>query len=290
MRRWIAAVALAGAAMVLMTGCSTLPSGVDGNLTNNWADFPEPKGWTPEPNNCQAGAFNETVYLSAYAPVACTTTHRTETIAVGQFSSSVSKLPARADANFLTAYKDCDTKATSFLGGHWQDGKLWLGVSLPSSDAWAGGARWYRCEVVQLDEMWGDAVTRSATLKDGLKNDPTVTIGCQKYASKVGFTPIACTTKHNAEFVGSYFGVTSYSKLKDNTAMASACRGIIAKYVGIKNSSDMKYRVGVVWDYPTTDDWNAGDHGLRCWAWFGTETKTKSIKGVGSKGLPIHYA
>lgn len=290
MRRWIAAVAVAGAAALLMSGCTSLPKGIDANIADEWADAKEPTGWTPVADKCQAAAFTETVYLSSYQPISCTDQHKSETIHVGTFDSAVRNHPGRNDAEVRTAYADCDAKATAFLGGRWQDGKLWLGVSLPSAEAWTGGARWYRCEVVQLDEMWGDAVGRASSLRDALKTDESVRFGCQSYKSGTGFTPVACTAKHNSEFVGNYFGVTSYAKLKNKEAMAAGCRGVIAKYVGLKNDSTMKYRTGAVWDYPSETDWNAGDHGVRCWLWLSKKTVTKSLKGAGSKGLPINYA
>lgn len=288
MRRWIAAVALAGATALLATGCTSLPAGVDANLSDDWQDPPAPKGWSPAANECQSSAFTETLYLTSYAPISCTQQHRTETVHVGTFDSTVSGYPARGSAEFRAAYAACEAETTEFLGGHWQDGKLWIGVTLPSADAWTGGSRWYKCEVVQLDEMWGDAVGRSTSLKGALTSDATVRYGCQSYKSGSGFSTVACGSKHNAEFVGNYFGVTAYSKLKNDDAMAAACRGVIAKYVGLANDGNMKYRTGVIWDYPSESEWNAGDHGVRCWLWLSKKTVSRSLKGTGNSGLPIN--
>ncbi|MBB5870755.1 hypothetical protein F4553_004134 [Allocatelliglobosispora scoriae] len=286
MRRWIAAVAMAGAAAILMSGCTSLPQGVDAAIADEWTDIKPPTGWSPEPGNCQAAAFTETIYRSNYLPIACTDEHKTEVVHVGTFPESVRNVPSRGGPELLAALAECDAKSTAFLGGHWQDGKLWIGVSMPSSEAWISGTRWFRCEVVQLDDLYGDAVSRKSSLKDALKTDASVKIGCQNYKSGAGFTPIACTSKHNAEYAGSYFGAKSYAALKNKQAMWDACYKIIAKWANV-SASTVKYRTGIVTSYPSQAEWNEGDHAVRCWLWLDRKTVTKSMKGAGSKGLPM---
>ena len=269
-----------------MSGCASLPQGVDASIADEWTDIKPPVGWTPEAGNCQAAAFTETIYRSNYLPIACTEEHKTEIIHVGAFDEAARNIPDRSSPELLKAFTECDAKATAFLGGHWQDGKLWIGVSTPSSEAWVSGVRWFRCEVVQLDDLYGDAVGRKSSLKDALKTDASVRIGCQNYKSGSGFTPVACTTRHNAEYAGSYFGVKTYAGLKNDEAMFKACYTVIAKYVGVSVST-VRYRTGIATTYPSQAEWNEGDHAVRCWLWLDKKMVTKSMKGVGSKGLPM---
>ncbi|NUO61821.1 MAG: septum formation family protein [Hamadaea sp.] len=287
MRRWIATVALAGAVVLGLTGCG-LPDGVDGNLTDQWAALPAPEGFTPEAGTCHL-AYATTAYRRSYFPMKCDVAHMTETVYVGT-TDVLSAPPKAGTADYVKLLQTCETKVNEFVGGDWHDGLLWFGLTLPGVEAWAGGAHWYRCELVTLDQVFGEEGQHTGSLKGELtKPGSPIRLGCFSYASGRSIAPVACTKKHNAEYVGTV-AVASYAAAKDRTKMIKACHQRIAAYVGMKYSSDMKYRTGVFWDSLTQTEFANGDHRVRCYAWFSPDTKTKSIKGAGAKALPIHYA
>jgi hypothetical protein len=287
MRRWIAAVALTGAVALGLTGCG-LPDGVDGKLADDWAPISAPEGFTPEAGTCHT-SFDETGYLSSYHPVDCGTPHKTETVFVGSLDA-VPVVPAVGSGSYQQAYKVCDGKTSEFLGANWHDGRVWFGMTFPSGPAWKGGVHWFRCEVVELEEIFGDEVTRTGSLKGELaRAGSAIRLGCFNYSSGDNIVPVVCTKKHNAEYAGSIV-IGSYAAAKNRNTMITQCRKQIAVYVGMRYTSDMRYRVGVFWDPMTASEFKVGDRRVRCYAWFSPDTKTKSIKGAGASALPINYA
>jgi Septum formation len=287
MRRFIAAVALAGAAVLGLAGCG-LPNGVDGNLTNQWAAPPAPEGFTPRAGTCHS-AYNETSYRTSYQPIDCGQSHLTETVDVGT-ADGLSAPPKRGTPDYLKLVQGCEAKVNAFLGADWHDGKIWFGLSFPSSEAWSGGAHWYRCELGVLEEVYGEETYQTGSLHGELtKPASPVRLGCFSYKSGGDITPVACTQKHNSEYVGAV-AMPSFAAVKDKNKVITACRQRVAAYVGMKYTSDMKYRTGLFWDPMTEQEYAEGDHKVRCYAWFDPDTKTKSIKGGGAKALPIHYA
>lgn len=289
--RGIVGVALAAATLLAASACSKLPQGADGNLTNQWTGLPEPTSWEPVAESCHKD-FQETSYRNAYVPLECDEAHFYETVTVGTFTGSAtegSAPPVAGSVELRAAYADCDKKTTSFLGKEWRTGMVWIGVSVPSRAGWGGGARWYRCEVAALDDRYGDPVSRRTSLADEFTKASDLLLGCYSY--KDSLVSIACGSAHNAEFAGIYqTGDTAFAQLsKLDDKMASECRKIIAGYVKVPNDANMKYRTGVVWNWPSQADWDAGDHGVRCHLWFSKKTVAKSLKGAGNAGMPIQY-
>lgn len=292
--RTVAGVALVAATLLATSACGVkLPAGADGDLVNQWAAMPAPESWRPVEAKCAAD-FREVSYRSSYRPVECDQSHSYETVAVGDFTGAAAAAaapPAEGSADMRSAWAACDKKVTAHLGGDWRGGAVWFGVSVPSAAGWSGGARWYRCELTALDGQYGDPVTRTATLQGEFAKASALKYGCYQYNRK-DLAPIACTKGHNAEFVGVWnAGNTAYAKLNgQKDKIAKACRGVIAKFVKVPNDGNMNYRTGVVWNWPSKADWEAGDHAVRCHLWLDKKKVTRSLKGAGTKGLPINYA
>ncbi|NUR72021.1 MAG: septum formation family protein [Hamadaea sp.] len=287
MRRWITAVVLAGATVLGLAGCG-LPAGVDGNLTNQWAAMPAAEGFTPSAGTCHL-SYATTAYRQSYQPQSCDDAHMTETVYVGT-ADGLAEPPKSGTADYGKLIQSCEAKVNEFVGGDWHDGRLWFGLTFPGLQTWQGGAHWYRCELLTLDQVLGEETQHTGSLKGELaKPGSTVRLGCFSYTSGKAVTPVACTKKHNAEYVGSV-AMPSFAAVKDRAKVIKVCQQRIAAYVGMKYSSDLKYRTGLFWDPMTESEYAAGDHKIRCFAWFSPDTKTKSIKGAGAKALPIHYA
>lgn len=295
MRRWWTAVAVGAVAVLALAGCGA-PGGADGNLTDDWPGFGPAKGFVPENGACHT-IVQDVGYLSGYNPVGCTEPHRAETLYVGTLTGADAGrgTPPRAGSNGMrTARAECDRQVSKAVGADWRSGRVMVSVVFPSALAWTGGARWFRCdaaEVASLDDI--SVIAREASLKNALKPGSPLAHGC--FNPKLSkddieeMRPVACTAKHHAEFVGIYqapdityaeFGRTSLRAHK-------ACRGLIAKYVKVPNNSDMQYRAGTIIYHPYEQEWKDGNRGVQCFLWLDDRTLTRSLKGAGTKGLPI---
>jgi hypothetical protein len=293
MSRAIGLVVAAGVLLVT-AGCAQLPPGADGDLGNGWPAVAAPVGWVPEAGTCHR-TFAVYVTRTGYEPVACNLGHAYETVHVGTFTGAAaerSSPPVAGSTELAAAWAECDKKISEYVGGEWRTGKLWIGVTVPSGGAWGGDARWFRCEVAALGKFGGDEVTRQQSLKGALAAEPALKLGCYQYdgtAKTSAEKP--CTEAHNAEFVGIYTLDVNYAQASDlDEQIGNACWGLAATFAGMPGDKDIKYRTGVMWDFPGKADWEAGDHGVRCHLWLSKKTVTRSLAGAGNGGLPINYA
>ncbi|GGK12132.1 hypothetical protein GCM10010124_00860 [Pilimelia terevasa] len=290
-----AAVAL----LLALAGCgSGLPAGVDGTLVDDWPALPTLTTFTPKAGTCHA-SFADSGPRDSYAPVPCTRPHRTETVQVGTFTGDAAGTaapPTRSSPAHAAAYAVCDQAARAYLGRDFRYGRLWLGVTVPSSPAWAGGARWYRCELGQVAnvEDFGELVDRSESLEGALESPSPLDLTCyQVTATAAGaisrMAPMGCTAKHNSEFVGVFAAPASlaYPKSGDDwEKLHTRCRAVVAAYAKVPNDANLRYRTGTVAVPNTEDDWTSGNRGVRCYLYVNAGSFTRSLRGVGVKGLP----
>ncbi|PWU48574.1 hypothetical protein DLE60_22335 [Micromonospora globispora] len=295
MRRWWTAIAVGAVAVLALAGCGA-PGGADGNLTDDWPGFGPAKGFVPANGACHT-TVQEVGYLTGYSPVDCTASHRAETLHVGTLTGTDAdrSAPPRAGSNGMrTAHAECDRQVSKAVGADWRSGRLMLTVIFPSTTAWTGGARWFRCDVSEVASLDDNSVIpRSASLKNALAAGSPLTLGC--FNPKLSkddieeMRPVACTAKHHAEFVGIYQAPDiTYAEFQRTPLRAhKACRGLIAKYVKVPNNSDMQYRAGTIIYHPYEQEWKDGNRGVQCFLWLDDRTLTRSLKGAGTKGLPI---
>lgn len=286
--RGVVGATLAAITLLAVSACSSVPG-----ITSQWSAMTEPRGWEPKAGACFTEFFVQ-AHRATYKPIECTTEHRYETIAIGQFSGNAASLtspPGAGSPELKAAWADCDAKTTEFLGGEWRNGKIWVGVSTPSSGNWTGGARWYRCEIGARASLYEGTTSRSKTLKGEFAGESALKYGCFQQEEKEEAVEKACTEPHNAEYTGFVKVSYTYDELKDHhEEFFRKCWSNIAQYAGVPDDGNVKYRTGVYIGPPTRADWEAGDTTIRCYMWLGKEKKTRSIKGAGNGGLPIHYA
>jgi hypothetical protein len=204
--RWLAPGVLVVAVLV---GCAN-PAGVDGDLTDDWAALPEPKPFVPASGVCHPSYRPLTeASQGLYFPVDRNAQHGAETVHVGQFTGADAEratMPARGTKPALPAFAECDAKAKEYVGGDWRSGLLRLDLILPSLRAWAGGGRWFRCDLRQLESIGTyDGASRQTPLKDALTDKPKLLLGCfRPVLSKDGRTidgmnAAACTAAYAGE-------------------------------------------------------------------------------------------
>jgi hypothetical protein len=284
--RWKAATVLALA--LLVSGCASLPNGADGKLVNEWPAMAEPAGWTPAAGGCQDD-FQNFLSRNSYKPADCGKLHYYEFIHVGQITGAEADLQTSPDAGTVTyrkAWAECDTKATEYLGGPWRDRKIGVKVSFPSGAAWKGGARWYVCSIAQVSQVSRPPVFTTGPLKAKFA-EPLFEFGCYQVTAAEGkvteYVSTACTSPHNAEFVGAAewavdFAVADAETESDRNKRHSICAKVVHSFVGASVNTG-------TWTWtPSEDDWTSGDDSLRCYLYSGTTSLKRSMKGVGAKG------
>lgn len=296
-RRWLAVTAVGTAAALALAGCFK-PEGVDGDLTNNWAAIGEPVLFVPEVDTCHTG-FNDVGYLSSYKPVGCDESHEVETLHLGTFTGEHAERetpPPVGSPGYRVAYDECGDKVNEALGADWRAGRLQMAVVLPSNPGWSGGARWFRCDVGEIRSLDDDdLVIRTGSLKGALKGTSKLAYTCFKPNISNGFvrgmTGVACTTKHRAEFVGIWTAPeTTYKQFRDNaTGAHDGCRKQVASFVKVPNDGNLRYRTGTITYRPSEEEWKLGERGVQCFLWISSRELTRSLKGAGTKGLPINY-
>ncbi len=298
--RLLVAAALT-ATLTTAAGCG-MPGGVDGDLTNGWAAMAPATGFEPSAGACHGANFNTVGARATYEEIDCKLAHRTETVYVGSYdppAADADEPPAEGSAGAKAAYQVCDEKATTYLGGQWRTARIWIGVTHPTTAAWAGGARWFRCEALEISDVEDDGalVQRVGTLQSALADgNSDLLLGCYAVAQDssgaiAGMPGVACTAKHNAEFAGVWFA-KDLSYPRNDAAWEkfhAGCRGLIASYVGVPNDKDLQYRTGAISLPGNEDVWALGDFGVRCYLWLDGAELLSSLKGRGAKSLPIQY-
>jgi hypothetical protein len=300
MSKWIRSAALAGAAAGLLAACGGgEPAGVDGNLTDGWGAFNEPVSFVPEAEVCHQEAYQPTTPMSGYRPVECDQPHLVETVHVGTFTGEAAQLdapPAPDSGHHRAAYAECEQRAEDYLGAGFRAGRLWLGVALPATTGWDGGARWYRCELMEVESVYGDAVERNASLAGALAEaDSNLRLRCYQVAVDDGavseMNPVRCDESHEAEFVGTWRAEgNDYPDPADGEAeerVYDGCRERVARYVDVPVDGDLIYRTGTIADWMSEQDWAAGDRAFRCYLWLPDAELTRSLAGAGADALPV---
>ena len=294
-------MATLSAVLLSLAACGK-PGGVDGDLTNGWGPMAAATGFEPAGGTCHGANFTEVGARGTYEEIDCTLRHRTETVFVGAYGSPAADAdapPADGSAGARSAYQICSDQTTTYAGGPWRTARLWVGVTHPTAAAWSGGARWFRCEVLELSSVEddGDLVQRSGSLRGVLAaGNSDLLLGCYSVrldsAGAVDTMPaVGCTAKHNGEFAGVWdAGTLAYPA--NNAGWAKfhdGCRKVVAGYVGVPDDQDLQYRTGVISLPAGADVWALGDRQVRCYLWLDGAALTGSLKGKGVPSLPVQY-
>lgn len=295
--RWLIA---AGAACLALTACAGTPAGVDGDFVGDWGSFPEPTGFVPAAQVCHEGPFQPTVPVVEYQPVDCAQPHLLETVHVGTFPKKVAardEPPGPGSGALRAAYRECQEEAAEVLGADFRHGRLWLGVAVPSEAGWEGGARWFRCDLQETAEVYGEPVSREGSLTGALGDarDPDLALGCFTVDVDDGdvqeMKQVPCDQTHQAEFVGVYhFSSDEYPEISDSQTeglVHDGCREQVAEYVDVPVDNNLVFRTGTIVDWMSEQDWQAGDRGFRCYLWLPDRDLTESLAGGGTEALPI---
>ena len=282
------AVGLGGLAIALLAGCGA-PPGTDGSITDDWPAPPAAKSWTPPVGACYR-TFDPLASVELPKTVPCDREHVAETLHVGTFEEREVP-PPEGSPEQRKAYEECHAKAKEFLGDDWRYGRLYLGVAIPTRPAWNGGARWFRCDVSEVNDE-NDYKDRTGSLKDALRGNRPVGYGCSAVTLKddeiTSTVSVECTKPHNAEFAGVFDladGAYQANEKQRQDAAVAGCYTLIAKFVNVPNDDNLQDRIGVIWTEPGTREWGRGNRGVGCDLWVRNNV-SRSMRGAGRGALP----
>ncbi len=205
---------------------------------------------------------------NATASVACSARHTAETFSVGTFPADLSKHDPDDRALGAYVYDRCQSGFQRFIGG---DESLVLRSTMtwawfrPTTEAWAAGAHWFRCDVVGGGEQSKSFITLPTTAKGLLLGKPDDRwLVCVDGPSVSGSVKIPCTSKH------SWRAVTTISVGKDtddypgDRLVEVRTRDFCSRSVAAWLNYPIDYDYGYTWFHEA--EWKAGNRRSICWA------------------------
>ncbi|MFG3700108.1 septum formation family protein [Micromonospora sp. NPDC047620] len=294
MRRWLGVTFSAALVAGVLSGCGT-PPGTDGDLTDDWRPVAEARQFVPQAGECHVIA-EATAYLTSHQPVDCAKPHLVETFHIGTFTGEIAArpIPPRVgSAAMRVAFADCDARAKTFVGGEWRGARLSVQVAPASPPGWAGGSRWYRCDLFEVPAMndgYDGTANRSGSLRGVLKVPNPLAYGCGEEDGWGRMRAVACSKPHRFEYAGIWTAPDGRydDATKDEDAIHAKCRTVIARYAKVPVDGLLRYRTGTTYRFPSEEAWARGDRGVRCWFWSGGRKLTRSIAGGGARALPVN--
>ncbi|AGZ44367.1 septum formation family protein [Actinoplanes friuliensis] len=273
-------------------GCSaTPPPGTDGDLTDDWAALATPAPFRPAAGQCHE-ALATTAPVDDYRPVDCAELHVSETFHVGT-AADADVVPAPGSPGAKAAFRECSDVAADFLGGPWRSARVAVQVVWPTRSGWAGGARWFRCDVTTADLDGQSRTSREGSLAGELAGPSPLHLACFDPTvdgeTVKTMLPVTCAEPHRAEFAGLWKAPdVAYAKLEsDIDRSATGCRSVIARFAALPHNDDLQYRSGWISYNPTRTEWLSGERRVRCFIYFAERTFERSLKNAGPRVLPV---
>lgn len=253
-------------------------------------------GFMPQAGVCHQ-APGDNASGEAYRPVDCTERHEAETFLVSRFAGPDAESdgpPVTGSDAALRAWSSCATATREFLGDDWVVGRLSLRLVLPTTEGWAAAERWYRCDLVEIVALdLYEPSPRANSLKGALSSPSSpLRHGCynatlDEHHELKSLPPASCTGPHRTEFAGIWWADdVPYGEEILGDRMMNGCYGVIARYVGLADDEEVRRRLLPLTLPPTDEDLAAGDTSVLCLLHSDGKRLTRSLAGVGVRGLP----
>lgn len=209
---------------------------------------------------------------SSSAPVSCSRKHDTQTFYVGRLDTVIDGHAVAVDSPTVEAQlaRTCPAKLASYLGGTKQDLQLsrfhvvWFSPTLEQSDQ---GADWFRCDVLAFGRGNSLYPLPTATKVHGAlgRSGALSTYGlCGTAAPGAkGFERVICDLRHSWVAFSTiplsggkaYPGVAAVRDRGDASCKSQA---------RARSNNSLKFQYG--WEWPSRQQWAAGQHYGYCWA------------------------
>jgi hypothetical protein len=287
MTRGFGRVSVMVALIATLGGCTSAVG--DRNIVDDWSPLPSAAAKVPPSGVCYASSitYASQVEGALTNPIACTQSHAVETFHVGQFPAEVTAVPTLGKPDYVRAFGECETKGKEFLGNAWYNGRLYLEITVPVTRQWEGGARWFRCELIEVQNLYTQVVVkRDSSLAGALSGDAGVAQRCGNMVGRTAdngwddLTPVDCVQPHDAEYAGSFKAESANEPTEAQwDDIYDQCWDVIAAYLG---GSRGKLQVGFLAWGTADDDWQKGDRWVRCYAWGDDGRIVGSVKGIGN--------
>jgi hypothetical protein len=203
------------------------------------------------------------------SPVPCRSRHTARTIFVGRLRGAAAS-PAAGDAVTRQLSTTCPSRLAQFLGGSARTRDLtrfevvWFSPTQADTEA---GAAWFRCDVVAFargDHLLAlprkDSLAKVLTRKGAL--DTYGLCGTAAPGAR-GFTRVVCGQRHSWRALDTI--ILSGGRAYPGTAKVRKAGESVCKARARAVATDtLRFTYG--WEWPTRQQWRAGQHFGYCWA------------------------
>jgi hypothetical protein len=259
-----AAVAAAFAAVVVLAGCSSEPQGE--NVDPEQVDSTE----VPELGACRMLTPADVEQpANATRTVDCEDKHTAETFAVGELPDEFDDVEYDDQQVGEYAYRTCTQKFEKFLGAADESLVLRTIVSWawfrPSENAWADGARWYRCDVVGGSAASTDYKPLPETAKGLLLGRPDDRwLVCAVGETVVDGKKVPCAKDHDWRAATTIKLGEPGDEYPGDAVVASRTKAFCAE--SIKAWLNYPARFEYAYTHFHEAEWEAGNRRSVCWA------------------------
>lgn len=223
----------------------------------------------PKLGECRVLAPEDVVEPSnATEPVECAEPHTAETFAVGQLPDRFEDADYDDEDLGAWAYETCSQAFMDFLGA---DESLVMRTVVswawfrPTEDAWDGGARWYRCDIVGGGEQSKEYVDLPPTAKGLLLGRPQDKwMVCADGPTVAGSVKVPCTEPHLWRAVTTIALGEKGDDYPGDRVVEVTTRDFCSKSVGAWLNYPVDYDFGYTWFHEA--EWDAGNRRSVCWA------------------------
>jgi Septum formation len=251
-----------------------------------------PPPYTPVAGTC----FNYETQRGAQDTVPCDGEHRFEVAYVGQVTDKLDTPPLPSSETSKTAYQQCLTKIDRYVGGAYPALLVNIELGYPGLAAWRAGNHWFSCDLAKASFEREADESGEVSVTGSVKNayaDPksSVRVPCStatetKDGSITDWKPVACTAKHTVELAGLVRSTSkAASRPKNDDKLVDTCLDLVAAYIKVPRDDDEKYGIHVIWSYPPSPEWAAGERRVRCYVHLMKGSVSRSLAGAGPSAL-----
>lgn len=277
----IRTIMVMGAVLLALAACSRQPSQSTSTASRPTASATR-HVVTPVAGACYDGFWYR--YQITYYPkvVDCSQQHYSEVIQVGTYPGVTPGTPRPADV--VALQRSCDSKARAALPYDLATRRVVPILDLPTAEDSQAGARWYVCELTELEVAFSSADFPDFSVLDGpLRSAPPAPRFCIGDPDPAAHHVVyPCDQPHRAELIGTFAEPTDAPRSISDTA---PCRKLILADIGVDRLAG---RWQPVLFAESQVLWDQGIHAVDCYFSLPDGVSMSgSISGTHGRGIPL---